>query len=120
MCSFRKCVLTHKASIARVDIMKGYKGCSCQSVHIERWYNGCKVYTTKQKSLVGLARNVFQVCDHSAMNTLNVGVSPISPYTFLYIVFAPKWPFFANSVTYKAVLFLHPFMSSVPFHFPHL
>ena len=70
------------ASIVRLDIMKGYKGCSCQSVCIERRYNGYEVHTAKQKWLVGLARNFFQVCDHSAMNTHSVGVSPISPYTF--------------------------------------
>ena len=34
---------------------------------------------------MGLASNFFQVCDHSAMNTLNVGASPISLHAFLYI-----------------------------------
>ena len=68
-CSFRKCV--SKASIVRIDIVTGYKGCSCQSVRIERRYDGCKVYATKQKSLAGVVSNFVQVCDHSAMNKLN-------------------------------------------------
>ena len=56
--------------IVHVDFVKGYKGCSCQSVRIERPYDGCEIYTTKQKWLAGLACNFFQVCDHSAMKHL--------------------------------------------------
>ena len=77
-----KVLATFATSIVRVDIVKGYKGCNCQSVCTKRRYDGCEVYTAKQKWLVGLARNFFQLCDHSAMNTHSVGVSPISPYTF--------------------------------------
>ena len=47
---FRKVLAAFAASIARIDIVKGYKGCSCQSVRIERQYDGCEVYMTKQKS----------------------------------------------------------------------
>ena len=39
----------------------------------------------RSRRLAGLARYFTSVCDHSAMNIFNVGASPISPYTFLYI-----------------------------------
>ena len=84
--NFSKVLAAFAVFIVCIDFVKGYKGCSCQSVHTERWYDGCEVYTTKQKWLAGLACNFFQVCDNGAMNTLNVEASPISPYTFLYIV----------------------------------